>query len=193
MNEYNNYEITAEDVEEGFESLIQKQHNYTNDKDVFEDYLYYLNYDHEVIFYELLYNEDREITDFVKCKDYAFKLLQRQKSIINMCNQAFDIADIRAELKELKDYLKKYYKRLSNKKINEIKTKIRNYSQEVILLNDLLKMKDLDDRTNSNELVNEHQGLLKSMRTGAKYNVNNKKYEFDFSNLQKIKKKSKRK
>ncbi|MGB0835563.1 MAG: hypothetical protein ACPGR2_13710 [Psychrobium sp.] len=193
MNEYNNYEITDKDVEEGFESLIQKQHDYTKDKDVFEDYIYIVNNEHDQVFYELLYNEDREITDFVKCKDYAFKLLQRQKSIINMCNQAFDIADIRAELKELKDYLKKYYKRLSNKKINEIKTKIKNYSEEVILLNDLLKMKDLDDRSNSNELVNDHQDLLKTMRTGVKYDVKNKKYELDFSSLQKISKKKRQK
>lgn len=187
MKKYSCYEICAEEVKEGFESLIQKSRNYSDDKYIFENYLYCVNQEHDIVFYELLYNKDREIMDFVTCKDYAYRLLQRQKSIISLCNQQNDISDVRAKLEELKEYLKKFYRRLSVKKRLEIKSRIKNFSQEIISMNNLLVMKDLDDRSESN-LSNEHQNLLKGMKEHVKYDSKNKKYELDFSKLINLKK-----
>ncbi|GGE91409.1 hypothetical protein [Pseudoalteromonas gelatinilytica] len=191
MKKYSSYETLDEEVQHGFESLIQLSKNYNHDKKVFDDYIYCVNHDHEIVFFELLHSSDKEIKDFATCKNHAYLLLQRQKSIISLCNQQSDIEYVKAKLKELKEYLKKYYKRLGDRKRTELKNAIKHYSEEVILLNNLLIMYDLDDRSNSNGLVREHQQLFKNMKSGVRFDSKNKRFEFDFSTLQKIKNRKK--
>ncbi|GEK08315.1 hypothetical protein [Pseudoalteromonas peptidolytica] len=187
MKKYNPYEICSDEVLEGFKSLI-KHADHSSDRDVFGDFLQYVNKEHDAIFFELLHQpNDYEINNFLVCKEHRYRLLQRQKSVISVCNQERDIGEIRAKLKELKEYLKKLYRRLSVKKRLEIKSKIKDFSQEVIIMNNLLVMKDLDYRSESN-LSNEHQNLLKSMKEHVKYDSKNRKYELDFSKLINIKK-----
>lgn len=193
MKKYSPYEILDEEVQNGFESLIQLSKSYNDDKQVFDDYIYCVNQEHEIVFFELLHNSDKEIKDFFTCKNHAYLLLQRQKSIISLCNQQSDIEYVKAKLKDLKEYLKKYYKRLNDKKITELKNAIKHYSEEVILLNNLLIMHDLDDRSNSNDLMRDHQQLFKNMKNGVRFDSKNKRFELDFSTLQKIKSKKKRK
>lgn len=193
MKKYSPYEILDEEVKDGFESLIQLSKSYVDDKQVFNDYMYCVNQEHEIVFFELLHSNDKEIKNFVTCKKHAYLLLQRQKSIISLCNQQSDIEYVKTKLKELKEYLKKYYKRLSDKKRTELKNAIKHYSEEVILLNDLLIMHDLNDRSNSNDLMHDHQQLFKNMKSGVRFDSKNKRFEFDFSTLQKIKNRKRRK
>lgn len=193
MKKYNRYEICEEEVKGGFESLIQLSINYSEDKDIFEDYVCYVNNEHDSVFYEILHTgADHEIYSYVICQDYSYRLLQRQKSIITLCNQQADINEIREKIKDLKDYLKKYYSRLDKKIVAQLKSNIKNYSKEVIDLNSLLIMKDLDERTNSNNWVDAHQGLLKSMKVGASFDPKGKKFKLDFSSLKRIKNKKKK-
>lgn len=190
---YKASELSIGEVESSF-NVMTREYDYSSEKGLYSDFMHYINKDWSVIFYEIYHDVNCSmINDFEKCKEHHFTFVEKQKSICQLLNEKNDLNLVKARLLELKEYLKKFFKVLSVRRVQDLKNEILFLSLDVKRKMQLLELHDLDDRSLGNELNDKNQGLLKglnSKKSGlSKCNLNTKKFEFDFSTLQKIKKK----
>jgi hypothetical protein len=186
-------ELSIEEINKAFDALVDTG-SYSSENGLYSDFVEYVNKDWSIIFFETLHNPDCSmITNIDDCKDHHFIFIEKQKSICQLFNETKDLNIIKARLLELKEYLKKFFKVLGHRRVEELKNEITYLSLDVVRKMQLVELYDLDDRSVGSELNDKNQGLLKGLsgnKSGlSKCNLNTKKFEFDFSALQKKKKK----